>query len=88
MAKQPYKTDIDTLITQLQTELGETPAYTAPVQKVVPVKESVTKDDKPLNVKLHKELIKRWKVYASETDQTLKEITTAALEQYLSNHKK
>jgi hypothetical protein len=85
MAKQQYKEPIDLLIEQAQIELGEHPTL-SPMQQVTPVKESVTKDDKPLNVKLHKDLITRWKVYASSTDQTLKEITTAALEAYLKAH--
>jgi predicted HicB family RNase H-like nuclease len=66
---------------------NEDETITAPIQKVVPVKEKVTDNDKPLNVRIHKDLLKRVKVYSAEKEVSLKEITTQALEQYLGGQK-
>jgi hypothetical protein len=66
----------------------EEKAVTAPIQKVVVVKEKITENDTPLNVRIHKDLLEEVKAHAFFNKRSLKEITTKALEQYLSNHKK
>ena len=55
-----------------------------PVQKVMPIQETASpKEEQQLNVWLPKDLMKRLKVKGAETDQSLKEMVTEALSQYV-----
>ncbi len=75
-----YKNKLSSLSEQFKTA----PVAAPPIQKVVPVKESKTENDTPLNVRIDKDLLKRIKLYGLQNDLTLKEITTQALEAYLN----
>lgn len=56
-----------------------------PVQKVMPVQSPAAspKEEQQLNVWVPKDLMKRLKVKGVETDKSLKEMVTEALEQFL-----
>ena len=55
-----------------------------PVQKVTLVQEVASpKEEQQLNVWIPKDLMKRLKVKGAETDQSLKEMVTDALSQYV-----
>ena len=55
-----------------------------PVQKVMLVQETASpKEEQQLNVWIPKDLMKRLKVKGAETDQSLKEMVTEALSQYV-----
>ena len=55
-----------------------------PVQKVMPTQETANpKEEQQLNVWIPKNLMKRLKVKGAETDQSLKEMVTEALSQYI-----
>ena len=55
-----------------------------PVQKVTPVEPAASpKEEQQLNVWIPKDLVKRLKVKGAETDQSLKEMVTEALSQYI-----
>lgn len=62
-----------------------------PVQKVMPVELSTSsREDQQLNVWIPKDLMRRLKVKGAETDKSLKEMVTEALEQFIydgTNHK-
>lgn len=64
------------------TEKAKQPKAT-PIQEVKPVREKVTDNDTPLNVRIPKDLLKRVKVHGLHNEMTLKEITVQALEAYL-----
>lgn len=67
---------------KLMSELLKAPKAT-PIQEVKPVKEKVTDNDMPLNVRINKDLLKRVKAHAFHNEKSLKDITTEALEAYL-----
>jgi len=54
-----------------------------PVQKVMPVQPTETKEEQQLNVWIPKDLMKRLKVKGAETDQSLKEMVIEALNQFV-----
>jgi hypothetical protein len=87
MAKKNYNADLDTLIDGLKTELGENP----PIQKVVPVKEEKAAKKElegQFNIYLPKEMLEEIRQFCFDNRISKKELATAALAQYLSNHKK
>lgn len=52
-----------------------------PQQKVVPIKESVLKNERNLTVFLPKDIIQRMKVISAENNWTLKEMVRTAIEE-------
>jgi len=78
------KTDYNEKRSSFAERLKSTPAP-ATIQQVQPVAPEPTKiEEVQINAWIPKTLMKRLKTHAVEHEQSLKDIVTAALEQYLS----